>query len=667
MPAARARARASATRIGIGILAALVAVGVRAAFSGVFGSETPFITLFPAIAVAAWAGGLLAGLVASVAGAVFALVVILPPSQHGMADVARLVLYAAGAVVISTLGGHMHEARERAEAARARADFLADASAILAESLDTLATVESLAQVAVPAFADWCAIDLVDSTGRFTSSRIAHTDPQKVALGYRLRRERPLSIDDSSGPGAVARTGDAEFMADVPADFAKNLDPTTAEFVRGLGIVSYICVPLAVRGRVLGTLTALMSESGRRLGADDLAVARDLGARAGVALDHARLYRRSAARGIELDRIIAAMDDGVVVADADGTIRSYNPAAARLLGERPTTLDAVHAALEPASETVGGFDVEVVDRTGRFVRTAGFDVEAEGEMSRIVVLRDVTEVLESRVAHDTFVGMLSHELRTPITTIYGTAQVLLRPVDDMLRTDLVRDLAGETDRLYRLVEDLLVLSRYERGSLDIVPEPVLLQRLLPRVTKAEQVRWPGLAVEVEVEADLPPVVADATYVEQIVRNLVGNGAKYGGAAGHIVVHGFSDTDGFVTVEIRDSGPGVPEDQMDRIFELYERLPTAQQAGIPGAGIGLFVCKRLIDLMKGRIGVHNAEEGGAVFWFSLPRYVEAFELDDDAGPDPSARREFGATGAAARAPRESAAVEDSHSARAPAGM
>ncbi|HEX9044723.1 MAG TPA: ATP-binding protein [Candidatus Limnocylindrales bacterium] len=635
LPAARATARAGATRVGIGVVAAVGALIVRAALNVALGSETPFITLFPAVAIAAWGGGLLAGLVASVVGALLTITFVTPTTQHAAADVVRLGLYAAGAIVISALGGHMHEARERAEAARARADFLADASAVLTESLDTLTTVESLAQVAVPAYADWCAIDLLDASGRFTSSRIAHRDPQKVALGYRLRREHPLRIDAASGPGAVARTGDAEFMADVPPDVTRNLDPATTELLQGLDIVSYICAPLSVRGRVLGTLTVLMSESGRHFGADDLAVARDLGARAGVALDHARLYRRSAARGVELDRIISAMDDGVVIADADGTIRSHNPAAARILGERPTTLEAVESALLPASERAGAPDVEKVERTGRFVRTAHFDVEAAGETSRILVLRDMTEVLESRVAHDTFVGMLSHELRTPITTIYGTAQVLLRPVDDALRADLMRDLAGETDRLYRLVEDLLVLSRYERGSLDLVPEPVLLQRLLPRVTKAEQVRWPGLTVDVEVEPDLPPVVADATYVEQVVRNLVGNGAKYGGSQGHIVVRGFNDADGFVTVEVRDTGPGVPEDQVDRIFELYERLPTAQQAGIPGAGIGLFVCKRLVDLMGGRIGVRGAgyggEQGGAAFWFSLPRDVEAMPPEGSAAP------------------------------------
>jgi signal transduction histidine kinase len=286
------------------------------------------------------------------------------------------------------------------------------------------------------------------------------------------------------------------------------------------------------------------------------------------------------------------------------------------------------------------------------------DTDGDDEGSRILILRDVTEVLESRAARDTFVGMLSHEIRTPITTIFGTSQVLLRPLDEELRTELTRDLASETDRLYRLVEDLLVLSRYEREALDLVPEPVLLQRLIPSVAGTEQGRWPGVTIDLDVEPDLPPVVADATYVEQVIRNLVSNGAKYGGSGARIRVVARADSDG-VTVEVGDSGPGIPAGAEETIFHLYERLPDARQSGAPGAGIGLFVCRRLVELMGGRIWARNAEGGGAVLAFSLPRYGEALLPVQPAPPRAAAVAPDAGLGVASAdvAPREAVRPAD----------
>jgi K+-sensing histidine kinase KdpD len=601
---------------GIGV--AIAASVLRAAVAPVLGNSVPFVTFFPAVAVAAWLGGLAGGLSATVTGALVSGYFLLEPiASVEVAQVVPMAMFLIGSVVISVVGGLLHGERGRAQEAEARASFLADASGVLTGSLDSLETVEALARVAVPRFADWCAIDLVDEAGEFRDVRIAHVDPQKVDLGYTLRRHYPIRSTDATGAGHVVRSGEPEFVPALTGDVAAAIDDERlAGLIRDLGLRSYLCVPLIARGRRLGALSMFMADSGRAFTDADLAVARELAARAAVALDHARLFRGSEVRGHELDAVLRSIGDGVLVVDRDGRIESRNPAAEQLLGpDLPATYVEAVGRLAPAP---GADGVLVATTTQRYVRASSVPIETDGGAGRVVILRDVTELLESQAARDAFLGMLSHELRTPITTIFGAANMLRKPIDPGVGAELMADLVAESDRLYRLVEDLLVLSRFERGRLEIAPEPVLLQRVLPRLVQVEEQRWPGVDIRLDVAPGLPAVVADTTYVEQIVRNLLSNAAKYGGQAGPITVRAMHDPAAdAVRLEVEDQGAGIPEGDEDRIFKLYERLPDAARSFVPGAGIGLFVCRRLAELMGGTISVTRPDGGGARFCVTLP--------------------------------------------------
>jgi K+-sensing histidine kinase KdpD len=217
--------------------------------------------------------------------------------------------------------------------------------------------------------------------------------------------------------------------------------------------------------------------------------------------------------------------------------------------------------------------------------------------------------------------MLSHELRTPITTVYGGSKLLARHTDafEPQILAIVADIENESERLYRLVEDLVVLTKSEAATLDAGREPVLLQRILPRLVSAEARRWPTLEFDVQCTTDMPPVLAEQTYVEQIVRNLLTNAAKYGGARGRVDVRGERDGDD-VIVRVLDRGPGFPEDDASRLFDIYYRSPQVTRRAA-GAGIGLFVSKALVDAMGGRIWAGERNGGGAEFGFALPAVVE----------------------------------------------
>jgi signal transduction histidine kinase len=271
------------------------------------------------------------------------------------------------------------------------------------------------------------------------------------------------------------------------------------------------------------------------------------------------------------------------------------------------------------------------DDAGKPIRMIGTGQDIT-ERRRVLEERDrlLAEERKAGVFREAFVDVISHELRTPITTILGLAQILARPgrADDAeSRTSLLEDVRSEAERLHRLVEDLLVLSRVERGRLEVEAEPIEARRLLERLVTQEARELPSLTVETDLERDLPIVAGEATYVEQIVRNLLNNAAKYTPSGATVVVSA-RNVDGAVEVRVTDDGPGIPPASIERIFELFYRDPASSRI-VAGSGIGLFVCASLVEAMGGRIWAKRAASGGTEVGFTL-RVVEPDPADAEDG-------------------------------------
>ena len=656
--------------------------------------------------------------------------------------------------------------------------FLTDATTILASSLDYEQTVRTVAEMAVPSFADWCTVDLAAPDGSLERLVVAHVDPAKVALAREMRERYPPNPEATQGAYAIMRTGQAELMEDVRPLLEQVPDPDLRKIAKDLHLLSYIGVPMVAGGETLGVITFVGAESGRQYTADDLHLAESLAARAASAIQNAQLFRdvgrykrildatldavvmfdpdtlalvyvnqgaidafghdRDAlltmspsdltdeldrptlaalvqplvagllesrtvtisvrhgsgrrvpmemllqhvelpgepgrivaiardisdrieaqarlqrlaesehARAAELNAVIRAMGEGVVVCDPDGTVALANPAAEDLFPQ----INRIGFAgivgrlndpdgLAPSLGSHGG-PVELQVRGGeeRWIELSTYPVSSGADGSRgagetIVLIRDITEARQKQAVRDTFIGVLSHELRTPVTTIYAGSKVLARSggsLDEEVRRTVFEDIHIEAERLHRLVEDVIALTRFGEDELEIGDEPVLLQRILPGVIRSEQNRWPGTTFQLDLPGGVPTVAADPTYVEQVVRNLLSNAAKYGGPGSTVEVN-VESTDTEVLVHICDNGPGFPVEEADRLFELFFRSPSTAGTAT-GAGIGLFVCARLIRAMGGRIWAVPRPEGGAEFGFSLA--VMARRLTDRqsaAGSDP----------------------------------
>jgi len=263
----------------------------------------------------------------------------------------------------------------------------------------------------------------------------------------------------------------------------------------------------------------------------------------------------------------------------------------------------------------GRQDLRLAEDLGRRAGLAVDNAHLYSESQRIL-----EELRLANEAKDEFLGLISHELRTPITTIFGGARVLRTRgdrIDAETRAGVLQDIEHESERLHRIVEDLLVLARLELGQ-PLATEPVLIQRIAEKTVNAVSRRNPR-SIDLDVSKSLPAVRGSAVYLEQILRNLISNADKYSPAEAEIELTARLDGENVVT-SVLDRGPGISASEMDLIFErFYRSSGTAKQAG--GAGIGLTVCKRLVEAQNGAIWAETRDGGGLVVSFSLPLYAD----------------------------------------------
>jgi PAS domain S-box-containing protein len=411
-------------------------------------------------------------------------------------------------------------------------------------------------------------------------------------------------------------------------------------------------VEMPVRADTEMTELLVADAEGRQLFVDDdLALIGDLASLTAHAIDReemliglgearreaaeARMARASEAR---FRALLDADPNAILALDAESRVSWATRQAGVLFGCEVDRLIGVAlvdlVALHKDETEMTGMDRPVFrsETTGRRMDGTHFPAEIarstfelDGQPFQVAVLSDVTWRHEADQIRDRFLGVLSHELRTPVTSIYGGTQLLLgrgTRLDAETRNDLLVSVAAEAERLQRMIENLVAMARIERGGDFGAMRPVLIDRIIKQLVERERGLWPEVTIKLVLDAPVQMVAADEDYLAQIMRNLLSNAAKYSGAGSTVEVS-LEDGDGEVIVRVRDDGPGLDAEDVDRLFGLYYR--AARNASIaPGAGIGLFVCRELVTAMGGRIWATQRPEKGAEFGFSIPVYVEEFE-------------------------------------------
>ncbi len=233
---------------------------------------------------------------------------------------------------------------------------------------------------------------------------------------------------------------------------------------------------------------------------------------------------------------------------------------------------------------------------------------------------------KANAAKDEFLGLVSHELKTPITTIYGNAEVLrtrFDRIDAESRMGALDDISKDAERLHRIIDNLLILARLDQGQV-IEFEPLLVRRIVEKVVDDHRTHYPHRKIELVVKAEITPVAGHAVYLEQVVRNLISNAEKYSPPSQPIDVV-LERGDGELCISVLDRGRGFSAEEGEKLFTPFYRSPdTALQAA--GIGIGLAVCKRLVEVQGGRMWAVPRDGGGADIGFALP--AEAPDPGDD---------------------------------------
>ena len=478
-----------------------------------------------------------------------------------------------------------------------RIDVLTRASLALGTSFDRDAALRRIAELAVEGLADWCIVDLVNGHGNTARVAVARGDVHASVGAPDVEPEAPVLEVIESGEASLSERR--------------------------------ICVPMAARGRTLGALTLLATNGGRSYGPDDLGLAELLGRLAALSVDNARLHQQ-VQESADAAHVLTYVADGVFLVDRAGVIRLWNPTVEAITGlEARAVVGREAADVIPDWQTLAGripvggaepVEPETLPMETEFgerwISISG--VEFFG--GTVYAFRDLTQARRLEQLKAEFVATASHELRTPLAAVYGAAQTLRRhdfALDEAGRERFVSLIVEESERLGRIVNDILLANQLDVGSLDLRTELFDPSELVERVADAARAHAPpAIALETAAEQPLPTIASDRERVRQVLVNLVENAIKYSPEGGRVEV-GARPAGRMIRFYVRDEGLGIPADEQMRVFDKFYRLDPQMTGGIGGSGLGLYICNELVERMGGRIWVESDGESGSTFSFEIP--------------------------------------------------
>ena len=332
----------------------------------------------------------------------------------------------------------------------------------------------------------------------------------------------------------------------------------------------------------------------------------------------------------QIETILLHMSDGIIAFDMEGKIMHINPAATELLQlkESDNTFERIFRKLHVninMEKTIYLEDwtsyeqrVQVEDKYLNLL-FASFKDENERPSGMMVVVQDITEHVKLDNLRKEFVADVSHELKTPITSIMGYSDTLLEcEYDKETQDKFLNVISSEAKRMAKLVTDLLVLSRYDNNKVKREITEFDLGDLVKKCQEKVQleINKKGHEVECFVTANVPPVKADRDGIERVVLNILTNSIKYTPDNGNIKIYvGFVYNDAYI--KVIDNGIGIPEEDLNRIFERFYRVDKARTREMGGTGLGLSIAKEILDQNKGSIDIKSEKGKGTEVVIRIP--------------------------------------------------
>jgi PAS domain S-box-containing protein len=453
--------------------------------------------------------------------------------------------------------------------------FLTTASELLSSSLDYEQTLRTVAQLAVPEVADWCAVDLLEANDTLRRVAVQHLDPARVEIAVELAERFPQRREDGGGAWQVIESGQPALYAGITDEWleAAVKNEEQLALIRRLGLRSAVTVPLMGRHGAVGTLTLVHAESGRTFDEQAVGLLEELGRHAGLAIDNARLHRDLESQNQLLEEQAAEMEQQT-----------------EELQNQAHHLDELMAELEVSNE-------ELLQRTE--------DAEAANR------------------AKSEFLATMSHELRTPLNAIFGYADLLdlgLHGPVTAAQHEALERIKRNQRALLVLVNDVLNFAKLEAGKLELTLGDVPVSEVIADVASVvgPQLQAKGLRYSAEpFDAEIQ-VRGERERVEQVLLNLLTNAGKFTPRGGEVVVAVVGDAE-HVHLQVRDTGVGIPEERLQAVFDPFVQIDRkVEDTGERGVGLGLAISRDLAVAMGGTLSVASRVGEGSTFTLTLPR-------------------------------------------------
>jgi PAS domain S-box-containing protein len=432
-----------------------------------------------------------------------------------------------------------------------------------------------------------------------------------------------------------------------------------ASAAAGVPLRQVVALPMVLKDEVIG-MVCVFRARGADFTTNDRQVLADFADLAAVSVQNASLYQQVSDERRRLDAIIQNSGDGVMILGPDRTIRTWNRALTGMTGilpgeaigrhcydvldlRNPQGVSVCHTACPlvkppPDARLYAEGDTRRAD--GSKVALADNYSPQYGEdgsiTSVIANVRDVSRLREAEEMKNTLLSVISHELKTPVSIIKGYAGTLARQDAAWDKETLADGLAvieEEADKLNGLINNLLDASRLQAGGLKLqfayLDLPSMVEKLVERSRLQPQAprdpqrdgaspagSAPRYTFSVDFPSDFPPVKGDYERMREVLSNLIGNAIKYSPEGGLIRIGGQTKRNE-VVVSVSDEGIGIPANEQERIFDRFSRVDNSLTRQTPGAGLGLFLVKAVIEAHGGRVWVESRPGMGSTFYFTLP--------------------------------------------------
>lgn len=437
------------------------------------------------------------------------------------------------------------------------------------------------------------------------------------------------------------------------ADAAPQLDPYFADLQARVREVEanletplgqVVGLPLLVEEDLLGIIYLFRGE--QAFTSLDWQFLQGFAEQAAVAVRNARLYQQLARERSRFATIIQKSADGILILDPDRRVLVMNQSMAQMTGIDVESAAGMRCRDLLVLENVHGVDLCDLSELPNFSATGELRCEGDivqpgkrrislaitytpiysdgGQLLNIIVnAHDITRFREEEEIKSTFTSIISHELKTPVALIKGYAQTLARPDavwDQETARQSLEIIEEEADRLEALINNLLDASRIQAGGLSLDFADVNLNLLIQKIVAAYRTQTDRHVLQIDLPAPLPAIWGDEERLRQVLANLIGNAIKYSPDGGSIRVGGWSerkDDRERVVLYVADQGIGIPQDELETIFHTFYRVDSTLRRGAPGAGLGLFLSKAIVEAHGGEIWVRSEPGRGTTFFVALP--------------------------------------------------